>query len=401
MNPENIQKAPSLICGMHRSGTSMIAQMLSRCGLYLGEESHLMDAHAEDNPAGFWEFNAVVEFSDRMLATLHGAWDNPLPFKSQQWMDDIPLAEARQEALELLEPLTAGDQPWGWKDPRLTVMLPFWKSVFPDLQVILCLRNPIEVAYSLSKRHTSHADFDRGLSLWRDYHEIFQRDIGETALMVTHYEAAFYQPQDELARLCQFAGLSPTEEQLNQAAAAVEPGLYRGIATASILDEYPDLPYGLLDLYAEFSAQAGEIYRQVQNQINGGAQAQAALQKLLNTSTTTFDQYNSLIKSLKLQAIELDYRYKKQKDREIQRLNEKDKALQKLRETLENKTRALKIQNHHLSALKSQNHHLNALTSDLRTRLAEKEQEVLFYALSQSWRMTRPLRKFKKIFTRK
>jgi hypothetical protein len=54
MNHSKANKMPILICGMHRSGTSLIAQMLAACGLYLGEQSDMMQAHPHDNPSGYW-----------------------------------------------------------------------------------------------------------------------------------------------------------------------------------------------------------------------------------------------------------------------------------------------------------------------------------------------------------
>ena len=53
-------KPPILIAGMHRSGTSMVAELLYRCGLALGAEDQLFLPANEDNPAGYWEISTVL-----------------------------------------------------------------------------------------------------------------------------------------------------------------------------------------------------------------------------------------------------------------------------------------------------------------------------------------------------
>lgn len=45
---------PVCIAGFHRAGTSMVARLLARSGVYLGPEEDLL-APAPDNPEGFWE----------------------------------------------------------------------------------------------------------------------------------------------------------------------------------------------------------------------------------------------------------------------------------------------------------------------------------------------------------
>ena len=43
-----------------------------------------------------------------------------------------------------------GREPWGWKDPRNAVTLPFWKGLLPSMKVIVCVRHPAETASSLA-----------------------------------------------------------------------------------------------------------------------------------------------------------------------------------------------------------------------------------------------------------
>lgn len=64
------------ITGMHRSGTSLVTNLLRLCGLYLGDEQDLMPA-TPDNQRGYWENRKFSDLNDEILAALGGTWDLP------------------------------------------------------------------------------------------------------------------------------------------------------------------------------------------------------------------------------------------------------------------------------------------------------------------------------------
>ena len=55
------------IAGMHRSGTSMVAKLLSLCGVYLGGEEELMPPD-NYNADGYWENLGFVEINNSLLS---------------------------------------------------------------------------------------------------------------------------------------------------------------------------------------------------------------------------------------------------------------------------------------------------------------------------------------------
>jgi hypothetical protein len=69
-----------VILGMHRSGTSMVAEALASGGLYVGETAELLSGQ-EDNPHGFWEREDVVALNDAILSDNEATWYCP-PQKS-------------------------------------------------------------------------------------------------------------------------------------------------------------------------------------------------------------------------------------------------------------------------------------------------------------------------------
>ena len=152
-------RPPVILIGMHRSGTSLLAQLLEALGLFTGWR------RAPNHEAGF--FN---RYNAWLLSSAGGRWDTPGAI-------DHLLADAEGRALavdylraklsgpaavEFLGPrralrwrsLEAIGEPWGWKDPRTTVTLPIWLELFPGARVLHLVRNGVDVAESLHRRQS-------------------------------------------------------------------------------------------------------------------------------------------------------------------------------------------------------------------------------------------------------
>jgi hypothetical protein len=194
---------PICIAGMHRAGTSMVARLLEGCGLDLGGPAHFAPP-ARDNRDGYWEDLRFVALNDRILDRLGGAWDHP-PAPAPGWEASPDLEAERREA----EALVGGRaDPWGWKDPRTSLTVPFWKRLLPAMKVVVCLRNPLEVADSLRARGYTSERF--GLALWEAYHRALDEAVDDSFALVTHYQSVLADPRAELARLLEFTGLDPS-----------------------------------------------------------------------------------------------------------------------------------------------------------------------------------------------
>src|SRR5438874_666188 len=238
------------IAGAHRSGTSMLTRLLHACGLYLGPESELMPAQA-DNPEGFWEHLGFVALNDELLNELGGAWD--LPPKADESFANPQLDPLRLKAQILIEGFASASV-WGWKDPRNSLTLPFWRDLLPELKTLIIVRNPLEVAYSMRERNGTSYSF--GLRHW----EIYNRRVIETAReqeqFVTHYDLFFENAERELRRIANFVGL-PNAEVASAAALVTK----RRRHTHFTIDQMID---------ARVSAELIELYRAMLAEIDRG-----------------------------------------------------------------------------------------------------------------------------------
>jgi hypothetical protein len=223
---------PLCIAGMHRSGTSMITNILHCCGLDLGPQDDLLPP-AADNPDGFWENRSFLKLNDSILEDLGGAWDRPPRPGPAGWENRPTLRRLRNQAVRLAQRFR-GREPWGWKDPRNCLTLPLWRSVLPQMKVLICVRNPLAVARSLRARNgmSLSAAFD----LWLSYNQSLLAAPPECQV-VTHCERYFLDPRAELQFVLRRLGLATTEACLDRACGRIKPSLIHHHITVDELME--------------------------------------------------------------------------------------------------------------------------------------------------------------------
>lgn len=213
---QSINSTSVCVTGMHRSGTSMVTRLLKLCGLYLGPDQKMIPAHS-DNPNGFWEHLDIVLLNEKLLQILGGAWDF-VPKALPGWESDQNLNPIKEAVQQIIGGL--GQVPfWGWKDPRNSLTIAFWRKILPELKVLICLRNPVEVAISLQKRNGLSIIF--GLNLWYEYNNALMAAIKPEDRLITHYEAYFKNPERELRRVLNWIGLCADNPQIEGAISTV------------------------------------------------------------------------------------------------------------------------------------------------------------------------------------
>jgi hypothetical protein len=159
-------KIAVLVLGMHRSGTSAFARVISLLGAELPQ--HLMPAARGNNEAGFWESKLVAEFDDQLLSRHGVRWDSFLPL-SELPADQV--AGLKATAAALLKTEYGDASILVLKEPRMCRLLPFWRVVLEgagyQAACVVPIRNPLEVAGSLQAR--DGLPRSTGLLLWARY----------------------------------------------------------------------------------------------------------------------------------------------------------------------------------------------------------------------------------------
>lgn len=156
-----------VVIGMHRSGTSMVAGILKRLGLDIGK-SKMQPDYA--NITGYFENSLIAIFNDRLLDLLYSKWHDTL-FLPENWWLEKKIKQEHGCLIELIREEYNDSSLLLFKDPRISILLPFYQDVFKTIGIkpnfIINFREPYEVAASLNKRN--NLSLARGLLLWIDY----------------------------------------------------------------------------------------------------------------------------------------------------------------------------------------------------------------------------------------
>lgn len=220
---------PIIICGMHRSGTSLISKTLTEMGVFMGNDIEVNH-----------EAISFLLLNDTLLKYAHSYWDQiegAFPFFENQ--------EAVYQATELIKnkyfnksflKSYSGKNKiqhimWGWKDPRNTITFPLWKSVFPKAKFLFIYRNGIDSVASLVNREQKQdfditipayssrcMNLDSAFGLWNDYNRFFlnhKKLIDKENLLEIKYEDFLNQPAKFLRKIVDFTDLTVTDDNIN------------------------------------------------------------------------------------------------------------------------------------------------------------------------------------------
>jgi hypothetical protein len=272
-------RQPVIILGMHRSGTSMVSQLLDQLGLFVGRE--LQDDH---------ESTHFLSINETIFARVGASWDNPLPMRYFLASPDAVQMTAGAVAADLSsrrigtffsprgifsrQSLKNFDRPWGWKDPRTIFTLPVWLNLFPQARLISIVRNGVDVASSLMVReqrllqrrkdrfesrlaaklsHRSALEragfkgsprcftLDGGFEMWREYVEEADRQLtGLTnPVLSVRYEDILDDPEKHLTAMARFSQLDgATASQIQSAAAKVNKTRARAFSADPALSAF-------------------------------------------------------------------------------------------------------------------------------------------------------------------
>ena len=209
-----------MVLGMHRSGTSLCANMLAAMGVDMAEVA----GPSPDNPRGHWERPRINDLHDEIFA-MHGIrWSDPshhlaLP---SNWHHEPAIRGIRARLAAYLTPLLQNPNPIGFKDPRTARVLPMWDQLLEELNLepryVFCIRDPAQVVRSITARDQtarSHAEYR-----WLIYNAHALHGVGHHPVCIIPYTDWFTAPLATARRLAHWIGATPDDFALQKIAAA-------------------------------------------------------------------------------------------------------------------------------------------------------------------------------------
>jgi hypothetical protein len=151
------------------------------------------------------------------------------------WEHDTGLDSFRARATGILDASfgPAADRPpvIAWKDPRLSLLLPFWRTVTPIATTVVVVRDPVEVVASLGSRRYA-VGAAQAASLWLRY--VYAAVANDPGCLVVRHSDIFEDLPATLGRLTEHLGLpAPGAEAEAAVRAHLDTGLRHHDAAAA------------------------------------------------------------------------------------------------------------------------------------------------------------------------
>ena len=197
-----------VVIGMHRSGTSMAANIVHALGANMGDRHFNV---SPENAKGHWERPMVVGFNDRIFSYFNRDWGQSSHILTlpEHWLGAPFIKGLRREAAQWLSDEMKKVALYGFKDPRTSLLLKFWEQVFDDVgaspHYIFCARSPAQVARSLAKR--DGMEKVQAECRWMNYNVEAIRAIGSSPVCILPYERWFDDPESNTNNLLNFLRL--------------------------------------------------------------------------------------------------------------------------------------------------------------------------------------------------
>ncbi len=131
---------PVFILGLPRSGTSLVAGILNLCGAWLG---NTVPGGGVENPKGFFENIVLREAVNKRILAAIGS--DPLGVQALPYFDELPSIEKFDQLIAKYLKKEGYDfnQPWAFKEPKLTLLWPCFAEAFPQARWLI-VRRPTE-----------------------------------------------------------------------------------------------------------------------------------------------------------------------------------------------------------------------------------------------------------------
>jgi hypothetical protein len=198
-------KTVYFILGMHRSGTSALAGVLSIMGLDVG--SDLMP-QTEMNPKGYFENLLSYRLNEKILYENKSAWDD-CHFKLNK-ISKERINTYKQEIKNIIETEFRYAEKFLIKDPRICILFPIWESACLeldlDIKIVIPHRSPIEIANSLKKRNSF--SYEKSLILWLHHFLTAEYLSRKYVRLFTSFDELLNDTKKTVDKLYTFVGLS-------------------------------------------------------------------------------------------------------------------------------------------------------------------------------------------------
>lgn len=228
---------PVVLLGMHRSGTTLLAKILTRFKVHMGHRNGKLN-----------EANFFLDMNVMILELFHAFWDYPSNMNhfldsnsdpSQKisdmiyrWINSYRFLKNYVGFANYKNFYDSDKMVWGWKDPRSTVTWPIWFKIFNSAKFIFIYRNGIDVAESLRKAERNSerllggrnsslraTTLEGAFDIWEEYNSIYRsltQKYSSANILECCYEDLLLNPWDKLSEILNFIELDVNKNVMKE-----------------------------------------------------------------------------------------------------------------------------------------------------------------------------------------
>ncbi len=212
-----------IVLGVRRSGTSALVKGLETMGVSIVDQAST--PFNSFNEKGYWEDLEVHHFNMKLTQALE-----PLEHRrrsilslSEEEVDFLCDQKFLEQGCHLMmSRLSSTSQSLGFKDPRFSILLPFWKKVFQECKIsvsfVIALRDPNSTVTSMKAfgqvAEELNVSNEKFLWVWiAGLLGILEASEGEERILVD-YQELLKQPAFEMNRIANAFQLKAREDLL-------------------------------------------------------------------------------------------------------------------------------------------------------------------------------------------
>ena len=195
-----------IVCGIYRSGTSLITSLIRAWGAYAGKAEDLFE-----DEYGYLEHLGLQRLNDELLGG-----NSRVPISEKSLLEKAEDPETNFRARQILatmdeEVQSLGKHAWVWKDPRIPMAFPFWSRFWKDDIYVIPVRHPLETILSAAKMEglePEKAPLFAGFIYWQYCMlNILKYTQNSSRKIFISYDQLLQNPETECERLVDFLDL--------------------------------------------------------------------------------------------------------------------------------------------------------------------------------------------------
>jgi hypothetical protein len=218
-----------IVLGMHKSGTTLVSQILHNSGINMGE----FDEEISYDKGNKHERLSTLQLDMDILGTEKFDVLDLTPDGTLTLSDDH-----RQRMREIIQDCQDKFQDWGFKDPRAALIYHLWAREMPEHKIIVVYRDPAQVwpRFRWDGKRKYYTNFNRAYSYlhrWREHNVNILESLHTRSMdhIVLSYNDLM-KGDEELNRLEKFVGRDLVDMR--------KPGLFRSKAKRDIFLRFAD-----------------------------------------------------------------------------------------------------------------------------------------------------------------